>query len=257
MLAGRPVPSAESGLVAFTEAVRASATAPGQPSAALAELLVTGLLTDQSSPSTATARSAGRDARRAPARGRRRRLRMLAPALFAKIASAGLAAKAATVAGVAVVGFSTAGFVGALPTPAQHTFATVVDDATPFTAPDPATASATTDPTDTTTAPTDDPTPATEDPSAPAAPTTTTDAPATPTPFGQQVSQMAHENKANGHPGVDGQTVSSMAHQRHASATDESGDDSGQQSGDDTTTGGDDGADSGSGQRDGGGHGHH
>ena len=66
---------------------------------------------------------------------------MLVPALFAKIASAGLAAKAATVAGVAVVGLSTAGFTGNLG-PVQHPFATLVDHATPFTAPDPAPAPA-------------------------------------------------------------------------------------------------------------------
>jgi len=148
---------------------------------------------------------------------------MLAPALFAKIASAGLAAKAATVAGVAVVGFSTAGFVGALPVPAQHTFATVVDHATPFTAPDP-TASDGTDGTDGTT--TGDQTPAAGDTTTPA-----TETPATPTPFGQQVSQMAHEGH-DGHPGVDGQAVSSMAHARH-SAADQTGDGTDQTSADD------------------------
>jgi uncharacterized membrane protein YgcG len=66
---------------------------------------------------------------------------MLAPALLAKLMSAGLAAKAATVAGVAVVGLTTVGFTGNLG-PAQHTFATLVDHATPFTAPDPTPAQA-------------------------------------------------------------------------------------------------------------------
>jgi hypothetical protein len=244
-LAGRPAPTGESGLVAFTEAVRASATAPGRPSAALAELLVTGLLTDQSSPSAATARSAGRDASQAPARGRRRRIRMLAPALFSKIAAAGLAAKAATVAGVAVVGLSTAGFVGALPTSAQHAFATVVDHATPFTAPDaPATTSPTTDATTTPTTPTsttDGQTATTTDPAAPTAPATATDA-----PFGQQVSQMAHDNKAAGHPGVDGQAVSSLARARHSTATEDPSGDTADQSGDPTTTEGDGSGDTGS-----------
>jgi hypothetical protein len=239
LLVGRPTASAESGLVAFTEAVRASATAPGQPSAALAELLANGLLTDQPSQSRRTARSAGRNARRESVRGRKRRFRMLAPALFAKIASAGLAAKAATVAGVAVVGFSTAGFVGALPTPAQHAFATVVDHATPFTAPDStATTSPSTDLTGGTTDTTGGQAPAAVDTST----TTTTETPAAPTPFGQQISQMAHQNKADGHPGVDGQAVSSMAHARHSSAAAEPGDDGAEQPGDGTITG-DDGSD--------------
>jgi hypothetical protein len=161
-LAGRPVPSAEHRLAAFSDAVRASATAPGRPSAALAELLATGLLVDQSSPSDATARSA----RRAPARGRRRRLRMLGPAMFAKFLSAGVAAKAATVAGVVVVGFGTAGFTGELPDHVQQTFATVVDHATPFSAPTPKVESdeeTSTDPTGTSTDTTDDSTDASTD----------------------------------------------------------------------------------------------
>ena len=69
-LAGRPVPAEADGgfpaVTAFAGAVRATATAPGRPNAALAELLATGLLTDQSSPSTRTAPSTGKSPRRSP-----------------------------------------------------------------------------------------------------------------------------------------------------------------------------------------------
>jgi hypothetical protein len=255
-LAGRPVPSAEHRLGVFADAVRASATAPGRPSAALADLLATGLLTDQSSPSAATARSA----RRTPGRGRRRRLRMLGPALFAKFLSAGLAAKAATVAGVVVVGFGTAGFTGALPTHVQHSFATLVDSSTPFHAPDPAVAGTgtatrfadendgtadenegtadendgTTDENEGTTdegatdenggtpgesgGTTGEQSPTTGDSGTAGA---GTQDPSRPDTFGQQVSTMAHQNKQDGKPGVDGRTVSSLAHAKHSrSATD-------------------------------------
>ena len=128
-LAGRSVPARDVRLVSFADAVRASATEPGRPNAALAELLATGLLQDQTGPAARPAR-----------RPRRRRTRVLASALFAKIASAGLAAKAATAVGVTVVGLTTAGFTGNLG-PVQHGFATLVDHATPFTAPDQAPAS--------------------------------------------------------------------------------------------------------------------
>ena len=102
ILAGRPVPEGAAGLAAFTGAVRTSATAPGRPNAALAELLATGLLTDQSSPSIRTARSAGSAARAAASRVRiRRRPAMIFPALIAKFLSAGAVAQAATGAAVA------------------------------------------------------------------------------------------------------------------------------------------------------------
>lgn len=216
-LAGRAVPSSGDRLASFADAVRASATEPGRPSVALADLLTTGLLTDQPGPSARTAR-----------RPRRRRSRMLAPAaLFTKLATAGLAAKAATVAGVAVVGLTTVGFTGNLG-PAQHGFATLVDHATPFTVPDPATA--TTQPEPSTTATTDGGSATSGDQSG------TSTAPATPTQFGQQVSQMAHDNKANGTPGVDGQAVSSMARSRHNGSADD-GTDSGTSAGDDGTDG--------------------
>ena len=139
-LAGRPV-SAEAadtfpGLAAFSEAVRATATQPGRPNAALAELLVTGLLTDQSSPSTATARSAGSPPARRPARVRiRRRTAMFLPALFAKLLSAGAVAQACTGAGVAVVLVTGAGAAGALPDPVQTTVSSVVGAVTPFDLP--------------------------------------------------------------------------------------------------------------------------
>jgi hypothetical protein len=139
-LAGRAVSGAAAnsfpGLAAFSEAVRATATQPGRPNAALAELLVTGLLTDQSSPSTATARSAGSPPERRPARVRiRRRTAMFFPALLAKLLSAGAIAQACTGAGVAVVLVTGAGAVGALPDPVQNTVSSVVGAVTPFDLP--------------------------------------------------------------------------------------------------------------------------
>jgi uncharacterized membrane protein YgcG len=112
-LAGRPVPEQGASLAAFAGAVRSSASAPGRPNAALADLLANGLLTDR--PSTS-----GRTAPR-----RRRRLAMLFPALIAKIASAGAIAQAAAGAGIVVVAFTGAGVAGALPDSLQHGFATV------------------------------------------------------------------------------------------------------------------------------------
>lgn len=140
LLAGRPVPEDEAGptvgLVAFTDAVRASATAPGRPHAALAELLATGLTIDRSRPSPRTATQ--------------RRRRMFIPALIAKFLSAGAVAQAATGAGIVLVAFTGAGTAGALPDGVQHGFATVanevgvtVDDPTaPAPAPEPASAPA-------------------------------------------------------------------------------------------------------------------
>jgi hypothetical protein len=137
-LAGRPVPGEADGgspaVAAFAGAVRATATLPGRPNAALAELLATGLLTDQSSPSIRTAPSAGRSPRRSRVR-RRRRFAMFFPALLAKFLSAGAMAQAATGATVAVVAFTGVGAIGALPDPVQDTFATVVAAVTPLEAP--------------------------------------------------------------------------------------------------------------------------
>ena len=83
-LARRPVPEEAADLAAFAGAVRATATVPGRPNAALAELLATGLLTDQSMPSARTAPSAGSSPRRSRVR-RRRRFAMFLPALLAKL----------------------------------------------------------------------------------------------------------------------------------------------------------------------------
>src|SRR4051794_34792958 len=110
-LAGRPVPEQGASLVAFAGAVRSSASAPGRPNAALADLLANGLLTDQP----------GTSERTAPRR--RRRLAMFFPALIAKIAAAGAIAQAA--AGIVVVAFTGVGVAGALPDSLQHGFATV------------------------------------------------------------------------------------------------------------------------------------
>src|ERR1700712_4993545 len=127
-LAGKPVPEQGATLAAFAGAVRMAATEPGRPNAALAELLATGLLVDQPPLSVRTAK-------------RRRRRIWFISVLFAKIASAGAIAQAATGAGIDLVGFTGVGAVGALPTPVQHTFATVVAAVTPIT---PADGSATT-----------------------------------------------------------------------------------------------------------------
>ena len=113
ILAGRPVPEQATSLAAFAGAVRSSASAPGRPNAALADLLANGLLTDQPSTSERTAPR------------RRRRLAMFFPALIAKIASAGAIAQAAAGAGIVVVAFTGVGVAGALPDSLQHGFSTV------------------------------------------------------------------------------------------------------------------------------------
>jgi hypothetical protein len=128
ILAGRAAPEGAAGLAAFTEAVRTTATSPGRPNAALADLLANGLLVDQSSPSARTARSAGTS----PSRGSRSRIRrrtaMFFPALLAKLLSAGALAQAATGATVVVVAFAGAGAAGVLPGPVQDTFTSIVSD---------------------------------------------------------------------------------------------------------------------------------
>ncbi|MGY1707212.1 hypothetical protein ACI79C_21840 [Geodermatophilus sp. SYSU D00697] len=108
-LTGRPVPDGACSLVAFTDAVRADAAAPGRPTAALAELLATGLLTTHQEPSPGTAGH--------PARTSRKRPRMLFTALIAKIASAGAVAKAAAGTGAVVVALAGATTAGALTSP--------------------------------------------------------------------------------------------------------------------------------------------
>lgn len=231
LLAGRRVPSAAEGLVAFADGVRATAARAPRPSAALADLLATGLLTDQSSA----------PAPRAAARSRRRSSRMFL-AFFAKIAAAGVAAKTAVVGGVVVVGLSTAGFTGNLPDPVQHDFAAVVDAATPLTAPDPSkTATPALDPT------THPATTQAGDPSGTATPpATTVTAPQAPAGngIGGTVSAGRHDGTLTG-------SASELAHKRNADrraaeassagsspeADDPAGDDQGEdQRGDDHST---------------------
>lgn len=134
LLAGRPVPEEVAGtfhgVAAFTASVRATATSPGRPNAALAELLATGLLTDQSSPSARTARSAGASPSRGTRTRNRRRFAMFFPALLAKLLSAGAVAQAATGAGIVLVAFTGAGVAGVLPGPVQDTFTSIVSDET-------------------------------------------------------------------------------------------------------------------------------
>jgi hypothetical protein len=127
-LAGRPVSAQADGsspaVVTFAGAVRATATLPGRPNAALAELLATGLLADQSSPSTRTAPSTGTSSRRS--RVRRRRFAMFFPALLAKFLSAGAVAQAASGVGIALVAFTGAGATGLLGDDVQTTLTSVV-----------------------------------------------------------------------------------------------------------------------------------
>jgi hypothetical protein len=125
LLAGRAVPEEAAGLAAFTGAVRASATQPGRPNAALAELLATGLLTDQSSPSVRTAVAAGDLPSRSP-RVRRRRFAMIFPAILAKFLAAGAVAQAATGAGIVVVAVTGAGAAGVLGDDVQQTITSAV-----------------------------------------------------------------------------------------------------------------------------------
>jgi hypothetical protein len=126
LLAGRPAPEGAAGLAAFTEAVRTSANRPGRPSAALAELLATGLLTDQSSPSIRTARTAGSPPARSSRVRIRRRAAMIFPVLLAKFLSAGAVAQAATGAGLVLVVATGAGATGALGENVQDTLTSVV-----------------------------------------------------------------------------------------------------------------------------------
>jgi hypothetical protein len=130
ILVGRPVPEEVAGLAAFTASVRATATSPGRPNAALAELLATGLLIDQSSPSARTARSAGTSPSRGTRTRNRRRFAMFFPALIAKLLSAGAVAQAATGAGIVLVAFTGAGVAGVLPGTVQDTFTSIVSDET-------------------------------------------------------------------------------------------------------------------------------
>jgi hypothetical protein len=210
-LAGRPVPAEADGsspaVASFASAVRATATLPGRPNAALAELLATGLLTDQSSPSTRTAPSTGQSPRRS--RVRRRRFAMFLPALVAKFLSLSAVAQAASGVGIAVVAFTGAGATGLLGNDVQTTLTSVVSAADAGT--DVSTPVASPTPTET------EATPAVKSPAldAPAAVTPRTAAEAQlagPTP-GQTFGDWVHEAFPDGK--ADGQIVSSWARQKH------------------------------------------
>jgi hypothetical protein len=219
LLAGRPVPEGAAGLAAFTGAVRASATRPGRPSAALAELLATGLLTDQSSPSTRTARSAGAPPSRGASRIRnRRRFAMIFPLLLAKILSAGAVAQAATGAGIVLVVATGAGATGVLGDDVQETVTSVVGITSEETTEDDVVAVE--DETETETE--IEPTPVVET-TAPAEPTEgefdalawAADGPTEDQPFGQWVSVAAHNKDAIRAAGLSfGQMVREWAHQK-------------------------------------------
>jgi len=131
-LAGRAVPDGGAALASFAGAVRATATQPGRPNAALAELLAIGLLADQPSPSTRTARSVGAPPSRGTRNRNRRRFAMIFPALLAKFLSAGAVAQATAGAGAVVVVVTGAGVVGVLPDPVQGAVATAIETVTPL-----------------------------------------------------------------------------------------------------------------------------
>ena len=194
-LAGRPVPAEGADLAAFAGAVRMSATEPGRPNAALAELLVTGLLVDQPPLSTRTAK-------------RRRRPMWFFTALIAKIASAGAVAQAATGAGIVLVSFTGLGAAHALPAPVQHTFSTVVSAISPAGDGATSTDTGTTAPaaTSDTAAPTTDP----ADSAGAVAPTDAATVTTAPKNFGETVSKDARDG------GVDGHQISQLAHDRNA-----------------------------------------
>jgi hypothetical protein len=214
-LAGRAAPAEADGsspaVATFAGAVRAAATLPGRPSAALAELLATGLLTDQSSPSTRTAPSTGRTPRRS--RVRRRRFAMFFPALLAKFLAAGAVAQAASGVGIALVAFTGAGATGMLGDHVQTTLTSVVgaaDESTGDTTPE---ASPTASPTE---IPTETPaveTPAVQTPAPTAAAfdarAWALNGPTDGESFGEWVRQAARAGKA------DGSVISSWAHKKH------------------------------------------
>src|SRR3712207_945811 len=131
-LAGRPVPGEAADLAVFSEAVRASATRPGRPNAALAELLATGLLTDQSSPSPRTARATGATSRGGVPRIRnRRRFAMFIPNESAKSETATAVAQAAPAAEVGMEDVTGACAAGALTGQVQQTVDPADENVTP------------------------------------------------------------------------------------------------------------------------------
>jgi hypothetical protein len=216
-LAGRAVPAEADGsspaVATFAGAVRATATLPGRPSAALAELLATGLLTDQSSPSTRTAPSTGQSPRRS--RVRRRRFAMFFPALLAKFLSAGAVAQAASGVGIALVAFTGAGATGLLGDGVQTTLTSVVG-AADETAGDVTTPVASPTPTETEETPAiETPAVQTAAPEPPASITPRTPAEAQlagPIP-GQKFGDWVHEAFPDGK--ADGRVVSNWARQKH------------------------------------------
>jgi hypothetical protein len=134
-LAGRPVPSGGAAVVVFAEEVRQVAAQPGRPSAQLAELLATGLLTDLADTSAGSVAAVPVPAaQRAVGRPRRRRRKMIGflTAGLLKFASAGAIAQAATGVTVAVVGVTGAGAAGVLPGPVQSAVAGAVEFLTPL-----------------------------------------------------------------------------------------------------------------------------
>jgi hypothetical protein len=134
-LAGRPVPAGGAAVVAFAEEVRQVAAQPGRPSAQLAELLATGLLTDLADTSAGSVAAVPVPAaQRAVGRPRRRRRKMIGflTAGLLKFASAGAIAQAATGVTVAVVGVTGAGAAGVLPGPVQSAVAGAVEFLTPL-----------------------------------------------------------------------------------------------------------------------------
>jgi hypothetical protein len=226
-LAGKPVPETGATLAAFAGAMRATATQPGRPNAALAELLATGLLVDQPPLSARTAK-------------RRRRRMWFISAIFAKIASAGAIAQAATGAGIVLVGFTGVGAAGALPAPIQHGFTTVVAAIAPVAGSDDPTnatpagdSTVSTAPASTTAAePTESTTPESTTSQSAGAPVAST-----PKNHGQQVSSLAHERnaarKAAHKSGSDGsEATSTEARSTESEAPEsESSDDAGEHSG--------------------------
>jgi hypothetical protein len=241
-LAGKPVPEQGATLAAFAGAMRATATQPGRPNTALAELLATGLLVDQPPLSARTAK-------------RRRRPMWFFTAIFAKIASAGAIAQAATGAGIVLVGFTGVGAAGALPTPVQHGFATVVAAVTPLSPPDGTSAvPKAVESTDSTAPSSSAAASSSEAPEAESAQTTDTatdsaaaSATSTPKNHGQVVSSLAHERNAarkaaheSGTDASEGDDEKSGAGETEAPESEHS-----------ETSGGDDSGDSGHG------HGHH
>ncbi len=228
ILAGRPVPEGAAGLAAFTQAVRASATQAGRPDAVLSELLATGLLTDQSSPSVRTARSAGSAPVRRPSRVRiRRRFAMIFPILLAKLLSAGAVAQAATGAGLVLVVATGAGATGVLGDDVRNTVADVVGITVEEPGQDDVVDDGTTDTdTDTDTDTGAEPTPVGE-PTTPAEPTEAefdaaawqADGPAEDQTFGEWVSEGARDGELKDALRAEGLSfgavVSQWAHRKH------------------------------------------